>query len=1114
MINQNNDMAGRTPWITRTILVVGFALLICCAISAVWLNREQRTAETWVRHTFAVTALLERVEMATTLIELEQRSPTISRPGSRAPELTGGRRSLSDAVVKLAGLTHDNPDQQSRVLQLRRYLDTSLVAQAFPDRARRALPGTSARATAQAIRETLSTFRQTEERLLRARLRKSSQLQAIARIIVIASLALAIVLAGAAFYDHRRRLRMLAEANARLESDNAKLEEVEAVSRYALSTLGETNRLLTMTETVAQIGHWRLNVPENRLFWSEVVCAIHGVPADHIPQMDEAIAAYHPEDRAVVAQALDRLRSQGAEFDLKVRLISRDGAVRHVATRGRVERTETGTISALFGVMQDVTSTVESEVALLEASRRAVESNRLLTMAEAMGQLGHWRLDRATGTMFWSEEILRIYGFAPGAEPTFQTALAAYHPEDFDYVKATVLEALAGGKGYTLRSRIVRSDGTIAHVLTRAEIELDADGVPTGLFGILQDVTDQVAAETQRHAHDAQYRLITEEASDLIVITDEQGRLVFVSPSSRNVLGYEPDEMIGTTPYDYAPIEDRPLLDRQWAQLRTQPAGEVVQLRFRMRRKDDVYVWIDVAARIAAYEHSPRVVSVCRDVSDQVRVDDELRVARVQAEAAVSAKTNFLANMNHEIRTPMNGVIGFTDLLRESDLTPEQRKQVESIAGSGHAMMRLLNDILDLSKVEANLMKLAHEPFDLANALDACMKLVAPAIAKKGLRSEIEISAALPTLVMGDGLRLRQIVLNLLGNAIKFTAHGSVSLRAWPGAGTEVVIAVHDTGIGIDPERQEAIFEQFVQADSGIVSQFGGTGLGLAISVQLARLMNGSIKLDSTPGEGSHFYLTVPLEIAAERRAVARYDTATTEPETAMLPDENAKRVLAAEDHDVNQLLMSAMLRQLGYQCDIAANGAQAVTMVRDAAAAGKPYAIVLMDMQMPVLGGIDATRAIRTSGIASDRLPIVALTANAYADDIALCRDAGMQAHLAKPVHLADLSATLTRWTTRSVNAAATVPALSANIRERYARRRSEALETIGALLRSGCFEHVELAELTEMMHKLAGTAAMFGDPALGERARELELGMRSWRGAERARKLPDALAAVLSAA
>ncbi|WBH15328.1 PAS domain-containing protein [Sphingomonas radiodurans] len=1107
-------MVGRTPWITRTILVLGFALLICCGISAVWLNRQQRTADSWVRHTFTVKALLDRVEMATTLIEVEQRRYAIPKQGDDASGLAGGRRNLSVAVEKLAQQTRDNPDHHARLLQLRRCVDMTLTSQSIPSAAGIGVRGKTPQSATQIIRETLTQFRQAEDRLLRRRLSKSTRLQAIARVVVIASLALAIVLAGAAFFDRRRRMRMLAAAIAQLECDNAKLEQAETVSRSALVTLGEANRLLTMTETVAQIGHWRLDVAEKRLFWSEVVCSIHGVPADHVPTVDEAVAAYHPDDRARVMQALDRSISQGADFDLKARLINRDGSVRHIVTRGRVERSETGTISALFGVLQDVTPAVESEIALLEASRRVSESNRLLTMAEAMGQLGHWRLDRTTRKMFWSEEILRIYGFAPGVEPTLEAALAVYHPDDIDHVKATVTEALASATGFTSRSRVIRSDGAIVHVLTRAEIELDPDGVPIGLFGVLQDVTEQVTAEAQRHAQDAQYRLISEEASDLIVITDEQGRLVFVSPSSRNVLGYAPDEMIGTTPYHYAPVEDRALLDRQWSELRSRPAGEVVTLRFRMRRKDGVYVWIDVSARIAAYQDSPRVVSVCRDVTDQVRADDELREARLQAEAAVSAKANFLANMSHEIRTPMNGVIGFTELLRESDLHPEQRKQVELIADSGRAMMRLLNDILDLSKVEANQMKIAHEPFDLTHALNACMKLVAPAIAKKGLRGEIDLSSTLPPLVMGDGLRLRQIVLNLLGNAIKFTERGSVSLRAWSGVGSEVIIAVEDTGIGIDASRQEAIFEQFVQADSGIVSRFGGTGLGLAISVQLARLMNASVKLESAPGEGSRFYLTLPLEAAVERRAAARHVTSTAEPIAAVSTDENAKRVLVAEDHDVNQLLMSAMLRQLGYHCDIAADGAQAVTMVRDAAVAGNPYAIVLMDMQMPVLGGIDATRAIRDSGIAADRLPIVALTANAYADDIAICLDAGMQAHLAKPVHLDELRSALTRWTELTVRPAATIPALSANVRERYARRRNDALETIGALLRSGSFEHVDFTELAEMMHKLAGTAAMFGDPALGERARDLELGMRTWSGAERDNKLPDALAALLAAA
>ena len=480
-------------------------------------------------------------------------------------------------------------------------------------------------------------------------------------------------------------------------------------------------------------------------------------------------------------------------------------------------------------------------------------------------------------------------------------------------------------------------------------------------------------------------------------------------------------------------------------------------------------------------------------------------------ESALQAKRSFLANMSHEIRTPMNGVLGFVELMLAGDLSPEQRKRAEMIDTSGRAMMRLLNDILDFSKLEAGLMHVAHEPFDLRETLNCCMKLVSPAAARKSLKLHTDISADIPKMVLGDSLRMRQIALNLLGNAVKFTEEGSIALRAFLSSSSGkqmLVIEVEDTGIGIKTDRQSAIFEEFAQADNSITSRFGGSGLGLTITMQLVKLMGGGLELVSSPGEGSTFRVVLPLEGAVSGASEA--------PKHAALPDvgvSKARRILLAEDHDVNQELFMNMLGQLGWRAELAQNGAEAIKMIEEAKRQGDPYRLVLMDMQMPVLDGLEATRRIRASGISAEQLPILALTANVYEEDVAACFEAGSQAHLAKPIQMHELDRALREWVQPSPRARSQVQ-FSPELRERYNRGKSEALEAVDEMIRRGAFTNGELESVADLLHQLAGTAALFGEAELGRRARELEVGIGDWMDGERDAKIRACAAAVKRAA
>ena len=631
-----------------------------------------------------------------------------------------------------------------------------------------------------------------------------------------------------------------------------------------------------------------------------------------------------------------------------------------------------------------------------------------------------------------------------------------------------------------------------------------------------------------------QLDMLADNIGDAVLHYDMAHVCTYASPSVRDVLGAAPDAFLGRKvsmrlhAEAHEPVAA--VLDRLYS-----GAAQSERLTYRRLRDSDdgraVYLEADCrAAHDGIAGAMSGVVVAVRDVTARVALEAELTQAREQAEQVAQLKSDFLASMSHEIRTPMNGVLGFAEMMLAADLPPEQRRYAELIVQSGRSMMMLLNDILDLSKIEAGQFTIDESPVDLHATLGECAALHRPDAERKGLLLRFEcdcgdseghaLDPSLRHWIITDGLRLRQIVLNLLGNAVKFTQSGMIRMT-YQVSDEWLSITVEDTGIGISESRLESIFAPFNQDSGAAARPLGGTGLGLSISRKLANLLGGRITVESRLGTGSRFTLILPARIAPPQALPVPAAAAPL----ALPP---AARILLAEDHDVNRLLMSEMLERCGQSVAMAYDGTEAIAMVIDSIIRGRPYDLVLMDVQMPGCDGYAATRAIRAEGIGADTLPIIALTANAFPGDIVSARAAGMQAHLAKPVMMTELARMLQRWLpTRIVEAnppAAPLESkqetpgpsrISPRTWNQWLHNRSNALAAItcaladGSLAEGGGASAQPARKLMLLVHNLAGSAATFGEVDLGERAAALEQALRKGAGRDVCEALAHALLA-----
>ncbi|GAB4285695.1 MAG: hypothetical protein Kow0092_39650 [Deferrisomatales bacterium] len=785
--------------------------------------------------------------------------------------------------------------------------------------------------------------------------------------------------------------------------------------RKAEEALRDNQERLRLAVEATGLGTWDYDPLTGKETWSERCKALWGLPPDAPTDRETFLSRLHPEDRPRVREAVRKALDPAGpgRYRIEYRVVHPDGTVRWIAARGQAHFATVGgrrRAVRFIGTNLDVT-----EAKLAEAALRT-SRERLRTLVEAMPQIA-WTARPDGWARFYNRRWTRYTG-RPEAQGHGWQWMSAVHPEDRERVRRAWAAAVGSASPYEAEYRLRRHDGAYRWHLSRAVPVRDKEGRVVQWIGTATDVHEQREAREELRKRAAWLELAQRAGRagtweydlrrDELQWSEELYALFGLDPAAHRITLERWLDCIH--PGDRARV-------REAVRENLRAHGDV-DLEYRILREGHVR-WVHARGRVLRGEGGlpERIVGIASDVTDRKRLEEESLRARQAAEAANRAKSRFLAQVSHEIRTPMSGVLGMTELaLGVEGLPAEARKYLELAHRSAASLLSIVDDILDLSKIEAGKVALKREVFEVRETLAATLAPLEVSAKAKNLQLLHEVAPQVPPRLVGDPARLQQILVNLVGNAVKFTDRGRVEVRVRlgptaPAAGAVALLfEVRDTGVGIAPGELDTVFEAFSRGAAPRGARRPGTGLGLAITKQLVERMGGRIWVESEPGKGSRFCFTALFERAPEAAAAPGAPGGAEPALPAPGPGEAGRRpleILLAEDDPVNQLLAKTVLEMAGHRVAVAWTGRDALDALQRA-----PFDLVLMDVEMPVMGGLEAARRIRDGqvpGCPRD-LPIVALTAHALVGDRERFLAAGMDDYLAKPIQPEGLSEVLGR--------------------------------------------------------------------------------------------------------
>ena len=684
--------------------------------------------------------------------------------------------------------------------------------------------------------------------------------------------------------------------------------------------------------------------------------------------------------KRIIEQGEDRFESQHRR---------KDGSIYDVEVSVQYRPTDVGEFVVF---LQDITERKRSEEALRE-------TERFLKSSQQIGRLGSWRLDLATNQVVWTDELYKMYGFDPTLPPPpYAEHMKLFTPESWEMLSTALAHTAEAGVPYELELETVRKDGSTGWMWLRGEAVKNTEGRITNLWGAAQDITERKQAEDLLRESEARFRLLFENAPLSYQSLDERGYFLDVNKKWLETLGYEREEVIGKWFGDFLGPGFTDHFDKNFPMFKQACVIDGVEFDMVAKNGQIIRVVFNGRVQLARDGEFLRTHCMFTDITDRKRAETELLLAKEAAEAASKAKSEFLANMSHEIRTPLNGIMGMLQLLETTTLDEEQLHFCSLGIQSANRLTSLLSDILDLSRVEASMMLIRSQPFNLPIALAQTIDLFLPVSVRTGVTLTRHLDPGLPIWVVGDSIRLQQVLTNLIGNAFKFTKSGHVHVEAYalPSRSDDtlrVFFTVEDTGCGIAEKDLGYLFQPFTQVSQGFTRDHQGAGLGLTISKQLVGLMGGNMAVESEEGVGTTFAFCVTLG-----KEVQPHDGKVgVESRLAPLVP---RRILLVEDDETTIFSISRLLEKSGHSVAVAHNGQEALEMHE-----GSDFDLILMDVSMPVMDGIEACKRIR--GFRNSRkrdIPIIALTAYAMDGDKEKFIAAGMSGHLAKPVNINSL--------------------------------------------------------------------------------------------------------------
>lgn len=776
--------------------------------------------------------------------------------------------------------------------------------------------------------------------------------------------------------------------------------------------------MLAKAQYLAKIGSWEWDAVKEQLTVSTEIRRIFGFSLEdsHHSFLDYnyVLSCVEPEDFSRLQRLVCHSRETWTKGEAMIRIYNAEGSLKFLYTHWEIVRDESGRMLQVSGIAQDLT-----ERHRMEEQLRNSEQNYRLISENSLDFISRNAADGDLTYVYASPICQTMFGYTP--EEMLGTKGVDYiHPEDQARVSIYLRSCMDGKKLEPVTFRFLCKDGTYIWTETTLRYIYSETCGKQEMVCVTRDIAERTRYFEEIEKLSNQHALILNSVSEGIFGMNLEGHTMFINPAAITMLGYDPTEWLNSK---------FNTMHQTWLDNESFSGIQKILLSSRSNNlstddREGVFWRQDGSSFLVRYRMTPLfdgterigAVVVFRDITEE----KEIVRAKESAEEADRAKSEFLAIMSHELRTPMNGIIGMTDLLSGTDLDEEQSYYTQIINKSGEALLHILNEVLDFSKIEAGMMTLELQMVDLHQVIQNVNELFLPKVKEKGLLLTIEIAPELPSIIITDEARLRQILVNLVGNAVKFTEKGEISISAKLDAIKDtgnllVKFTVKDTGLGIPLASQGLLFQSFSQLHPSINRKYGGTGLGLAISKKLTELLGGTIGVKSCEEHGSEFYFTVEVSVPQEqwdqkltfhsRVDVAQYETAITKESDK--GEFGPMSILIAEDHPVNQQLMKAYLKKRGYNPDLAINGEEAVQAVLT-----NNYDLVFMDIQMPIMDGIEATGIIREQlGLSPI---IIAATAFARNEDKEMCLRAGMQDFISKPISVMELDRVLKEWSAR----------------------------------------------------------------------------------------------------